>query len=265
MFSFFRKREEPTAEETARAAAHRKVLEAFEKGEGSLLDAALVAHLQSPDNASFARFVIAFDGPEIFTLSKGGEEIGDSAMTIGPDDIPYIAVFSTRERAAAALEEGWGPFQKVIPISPLTLVFSANGAGIILNVSDEHLNWSFTPEQTTFLKNLYEKRHLLAEGDLYRIRSKGVYRVLKVLKTDDGGVHIRHYGNAWQQPPQEIDPAQLTLEPADENSRSIGHMPLKRGTFLAMGPIKVGHAPVMEEELDGYSHWLEAKGGYFGS
>ncbi len=42
-------------------------------------------------------------------------------------------------------------------------------------------------------------------------------------------------------------------------------MPLSRKAFLAMGPIRIASAEVSEDELEGYSLWLEAKGGYFGT
>ena len=113
---------------------------------------------------------------------------------------------------------------------------------------------------------LFERSHNYQAGGIYSIWAQGTFRAAKLLAADDRGVHLRVYANTSPDRPIEVDPASLTLDSShDGSAQAVGHMPVVRAGFLAMGPKLVATAPVTDEELDGYRVWAEAKGGYFGS
>ena len=105
------------------------------------------------------------------------------------------------------------------------------------------------------------------EGGLYYTHHEnGPYSVLKILKIDDEGVHVRLYSNQYSTPPTKIDESTLYLAGIDakpNESLGMGHAPLSRKTFEAWHATFFQQSSVKEDELDGYKMWLEAKGGYF--
>lgn len=107
----------------------------------------------------------------------------------------------------------------------------------------------------------------LVEGGLYyTAEPKGGYAVLKVLKLDPQGVHLRLYSNVFSSPPQKIDAntlyiADQPLKPGE--TRGMGHVPVSRQGFESWHAVFFQQSTVKEEELEGYKIWLEAKGGYF--
>ena len=263
MFRFFRKKGEAPKEKNERDALWSKIGTDFAEGRGNPLEGALAVHLAQPDEQSITQLITWFGASQVHTIAKGPDPIGDAAMLQGPDGKGYVAVFTAREGAEA---ERHGPFAAVSAISALELVFSMNGmAGIVINPGDEHLRWFFTPQQTANLQTVYERSFNYQAGNIYSIRHGDSYRALKLLKADDGGVHVRIYGNHWPERPPTVEHDDLLLAGTGEKHPAIGHMPLSRKAFLAMGPIRIASAEVSEDELEGYSLWLEAKGGYFGT
>ncbi len=108
------------------------------------------------------------------------------------------------------------------------------------------------------------------EGGLYRTPSgDGGYGVLKLLKVDAVGVHVRQYSNQFDAPPSHIDERDLFLAPfdPDDTARSVpmgmGHLPVSARTFRAWSPTLVQQSTVHPDELTGYESWREAGGGYF--
>jgi len=105
------------------------------------------------------------------------------------------------------------------------------------------------------------------EGGLYCTRNEnGSYSVLKILKIDDGGFHVRLYSNQFSKPPQKVDESTLYMAGMDRkpNERlGMGHYPVSKKSFLGWGATFVQQSAVSAEELDGYKMWLDAKGGYF--
>jgi hypothetical protein len=105
------------------------------------------------------------------------------------------------------------------------------------------------------------------EGGLYSTSNEnGSYSVLKVLKVDDKGVHVRVYSNQFPQRPTTID--ETTLYMVGTNRRSnetlgVGHTALSHSSFAGWGAKLIKVVPVKNEELEGYKLWLDAKGGYF--
>lgn len=117
----------------------------------------------------------------------------------------------------------------------------------------------------SFLTGCFGKH--VVEGGLYSIRAeKGVYRVLKILKIDSIGVHIRSYSNWYDQAPDKIDESTLYMVGVDrkpEEALGSGHLPISRMSFARWGARFVQQSTVTEGELDGYRIWLENEGGYF--
>jgi hypothetical protein len=119
-----------------------------------------------------------------------------------------------------------------------------------------------------FLTSLFGRsRPNWAEGGLYYTRRKdGSYSVLKILKIDDQGVHVRLYSNQFAEPPKKVDETTLHmagLHQKPNENLGIGHMPISKKSFVTWHATFVQQCTVSEEELDGYKVWLDDKGGYF--
>jgi hypothetical protein len=110
-------------------------------------------------------------------------------------------------------------------------------------------------------------RPQLVEGGLYYTPGEnGGFSVLKILKLDDGGVHVRLYSNHFTTPPTKIDEG--TLYMAGMNRKpgeqlGMGHAPISKKSFAGWKAVFIQQSSVKKEELKGYEMWLEAKGGYF--
>lgn len=107
------------------------------------------------------------------------------------------------------------------------------------------------------------------EGGLYSTSTpaeNGGYRVLKILKVDHKGVHVRFYSNQFDQAPVKIDENTLYMVGADRKPNEalgVGHLPISKMKFATWGVRFVQQSTVTEDELDGYRMWLADKGGYF--
>ena len=110
-------------------------------------------------------------------------------------------------------------------------------------------------------------RPKLVEGGLYYTRSEnGGYSVLKILKRDDHGVHVRLYSNHFDEPPTKIDERTLYLAGVDHKpgeTLGMGHAPISKKSFESWKATFVQQSAVKEEELEGYNEWKKASGGYF--
>ncbi|NRF72470.1 hypothetical protein HLB44_36525 [Aquincola sp. S2] len=107
----------------------------------------------------------------------------------------------------------------------------------------------------------------LIEGGLYSTRNEnGTYSVLKILKLDPEGVHVRLYSNQFPEHPAKLDTSSLYMagmnRKADE-SLGMGHAPISRKAFTTWGVKFIKVVPVEGQELEGYPMWQEASGGYF--
>jgi len=107
----------------------------------------------------------------------------------------------------------------------------------------------------------------LSEGGLYHVPDDGgTYKVLKVLKVDDGGVHVRLYSNVLNSPPTHIEESTLYMAGMDrrpDEPMGMGHLPISHGSFAGWNAVFVQQSSVTDDELEGYRMWAEAKGGYF--
>jgi hypothetical protein len=105
------------------------------------------------------------------------------------------------------------------------------------------------------------------EGGLYYTHNDdGAYSILKILKIDDRGFHVRLYSNRFPEPPQKIDEPTLYMVGMNRkpNERlGMGHLPISKKSFVTWHATFVQQSTVSEEELEGYKVWLDAKGGYF--
>ena len=120
---------------------------------------------------------------------------------------------------------------------------------------------------TAFLALSGCQKEQLWEGGVYSVEAeRGGFSVVKVLKLDSGGVHIRLYSNHFDQRPSDIDVSGLymagvTRKPEEE--LGMGHLPLSHESFAGWRPKLINIVPVQSTELEGYEMWREAKGGYF--
>jgi hypothetical protein len=107
----------------------------------------------------------------------------------------------------------------------------------------------------------------LVEGGLYAtLADNGNYSVLKILKLDPQGVHVRVYSNQFPEFPSKLDQSQLYMAGIDRKpneSMGMGHVPISRKSFASWGARFIKIVPVSAEELEGYNMWKEASGGYF--
>jgi hypothetical protein len=110
-------------------------------------------------------------------------------------------------------------------------------------------------------------RTKLSEGSLYYFPNEnGSYSVLKILKLDDQGVHVRIFSNQFSSPPSKVDESALFMAGVDHKPNEtlgMGHTPLSKKSFEGWKTTFFQQSTVKEEELEGYRMWAEAKGGYF--
>lgn len=105
------------------------------------------------------------------------------------------------------------------------------------------------------------------EGALYAVPQEDrTFTVVKILKLDDGGVHVRMYSNVFGSLPSKIDESSLYMAGLDHkpNERlGMGHSPISKKSFATWGAVLVQQSSVSPDELDGYQMWLDGGGGYF--
>ena len=102
-------------------------------------------------------------------------------------------------------------------------------------------------------------------GGVYAIRESLVrWGVVKVLKLEDGVVHLRYYRNkTWFKPTAKVAD-RLTLGSIDDKRGfGIGHMPMSESQFHLWHAERLFVEDVSEDELEGYRHWHQAGGGVF--
>jgi hypothetical protein len=98
----------------------------------------------------------------------------------------------------------------------------------------------------------------MQEGDLCSFAAgDGTFRVAKVLKLEEGVVHVRTYANSFSERPADVDTSVLTLGSVLEDDFGPGHIPLASKDFAAWLPQVIRNDPVLPEELEGYEIWRE--------
>ena len=88
-----------------------------------------------------------------------------------------------------------------------------------------------------------------AEGQVYAEPTEDgqAWQIVKVLRIDEQAVHLRSYEARFDQPPAEVDTADLPV--------AIGHMPLAPDGFQPDPARLIATEPVTEQELEGYRIW----------
>lgn len=93
------------------------------------------------------------------------------------------------------------------------------------------------------------------EAGLYAICVEhGTYAVLKILKIDDAGVHVRQYGNLYRPRPGRIDESALSMSvPPGEGDvvEPAAHRLLTRAEFSMCGPVFVQMSRARAEDCEG--------------
>ena len=104
------------------------------------------------------------------------------------------------------------------------------------------------------------------EGGLYYTSDdKGGYSVLKILKLDEKGVHVRLYSNRFNEPPKHIDESKLYMAGMNrkpDEALGMGHIPLSKASFDSWNAVFVQQSTVTDDELEGYRIWQQG-GGYW--
>lgn len=105
------------------------------------------------------------------------------------------------------------------------------------------------------------------EGGLYSVAAEnGGYAVVKILRIDNRGVHLRLFSNIFRERPRHVDPRTLYLAGMDHKPNEqlgMGHAPISYESFRTWNAMFIQKEAVQPGELDGYRMWKEAKGGYF--
>ena len=98
------------------------------------------------------------------------------------------------------------------------------------------------------------------------------FAIVKLLRQQFRGVHVRLYSTTYPQRPTEIDESLLASEvhePVTDVDRppmkpmAIGHLPLGHGLFQSWQPAFITTVLVDSEELTGYQAWKLGRGGFF--
>jgi hypothetical protein len=130
-----------------------------------------------------------------------------------------------------------------------------------------HIFSLFTMGLLSFLLGCSQSGSKLVEGGLYYAQNdNGSYSVMKILKLDDAGVHVRLYSNQFPTPPAKVDESTLYMVGVDRKPNEtlgMGHAPISKRSFTGWKAVFFQQSAVKEDELEGYKIWLEAKGGYF--
>jgi hypothetical protein len=130
-----------------------------------------------------------------------------------------------------------------------------------------HILTLLTVSLLSFFLGCSQSGSNLVGGGLYYTRNEnGSYSVLKILKLDDGGVHVRLYSNQFPKPPAKVDESTLYMVGVDRKPNEtlgMGHAPISKRSFAGWKAVFFQQSTVKDDELEGYKMWLDAKGGYF--
>jgi len=107
----------------------------------------------------------------------------------------------------------------------------------------------------------------LKEGGLYAFKAdNGSYSVMKLLKVESGGVHVKIYSNQFDSPPTQVDESKLYLAGLNhkpDETLGVADAPISGETFQNYKATFVQQSTVTPEELEGYNIWKKANGKYF--
>ena len=105
------------------------------------------------------------------------------------------------------------------------------------------------------------------DGGLYYFKNdNGTYSVLKILKTESGGVHARIYSNQFDSPPTKVDESTLFMAGINHKpteTLGIADAPLSAKSYENYKATFFQQSTVTDQELEGYKTWKKAGGSYF--
>jgi hypothetical protein len=107
----------------------------------------------------------------------------------------------------------------------------------------------------------------LKEGGIYGFKNaNGAYSVLKILKVESGGLHIRVYSNQFDSPPTKVDESTLYMAGRNPKPNEILSEPdtaLLKKSFDNYKATFVQQSAVKDDELEIYKTWKQADGKYY--
>jgi hypothetical protein len=107
----------------------------------------------------------------------------------------------------------------------------------------------------------------LKEGGIYSFKNdNGAYSVLKVLKVESAGLHVRVYSNQFDSPPTQVDEGTLIIAGLNHKPNEIlgqADLPILKQAFDNYKAAFVQQSTVKDDELTGYKTWKAAGGKYF--
>jgi len=111
------------------------------------------------------------------------------------------------------------------------------------------------------------KTNGLKEGGLYAFKNdNGSYSVLKLLKVEGSGVHVKVYSNQFDSPPTQVDESKLYLAGLNhkpDETLGVADVPLSGESFQNYKATFVQQSTVTPQELEGFNTWKKANGKYF--
>ena len=248
--------------ENSKAEAFNEAANKIGTADESLIDMAIISISMDPQQGSL--HLLNATSKENLFIPSMNDNFSGACITDPPDeDCVYIAAHSSKDRCVKFTQENQ-EFSHCVEVSFMTLLFeSQEKVGIILNPDDEYINLPIAPKNMELFRNLVRASFKLTEGSYYFTRS-GDVDIVKVLKIDDGGIHLSLFSNSYKTAPTKLDVEELSFSADDRSGNSgIGHIPITLDKFFAWSPTQIQEGQVLESELEGYNMWLEAKGGYF--
>jgi hypothetical protein len=107
----------------------------------------------------------------------------------------------------------------------------------------------------------------LKEGGLYAFKNdNGSYSVMKLLKVEGGGAHVKIYSNQFDSPPTQVDESKLYLAGLNHKPNEtlgVEDAPLSGESFQNYKATFVQQSTVTPQELEAYNTWKKAGGKYF--
>jgi len=107
----------------------------------------------------------------------------------------------------------------------------------------------------------------LKEGGIYSFKNdNGTYSVLKILKVESAGVHVKIYSDQFDTPPTNVDESKLIIVGTDHKPNQtlgLADAPIKGEAFANYHATFIQQGTVTPKELEGYNTWKKGSGEYY--
>jgi hypothetical protein len=229
------------------------------------LEAAIVK-LRSGDEQVLPPFLAVLAQSRVTVLLREPGKL-QSCLTLEQNGTIFLAVFIRPEESEKWRANGYDQVAEIF-LADLCVLMDSDDVGLSINPGHPQFHFPMMPELfKRFREAQAAVRPPFKGGGLYYVRDDdGRFSILKILKADDSGVHIRQYSNTWPAPPLSVDESKLCvvgMDPDPAEKLGAGHLPISKKSFAKWNAKFVQQSIVSERELDGYKMWLEAQGGYF--